>query len=77
MPHAHAYSPPPLLFSMLRRLNIRIIDIAVVDKHESLDPRKAQVFKDEEVQNRLAATGVSQEQWPCSLDIDVRSRDMG
>jgi predicted TIM-barrel fold metal-dependent hydrolase len=52
--HAHAYSPSPLLFLMLRRLNIRIIDIAVVDKHESLEPRKAQVFNDEEVQNRLA-----------------------
>src|SRR5947208_1619781 len=52
--HAHAYSPSPVLFSMLRRLNMRIVDIAVVDKHEGVDPREAAVLKDETVQNRLA-----------------------
>ena len=51
--HAHAYSASPLLFSMLRRQNIRIINISVVDKHASLERREIDLFKDAGLQNRL------------------------
>src|SRR5205823_11046828 len=42
-----------LLFAMLRRQNIRIIDISVVDKHVSLDQREIDLFRDAGLQNRL------------------------
>jgi predicted TIM-barrel fold metal-dependent hydrolase len=51
--HAHVYTPSPELFEMLRRWDMRIVNIAVVDKHQSLDPRERAIFMDDAVQNRL------------------------
>src|SRR5437899_2016298 len=72
--HAHAYSPSPLLFSMLRRQNIRIMDICVVDKHVSLDQREIDLVKDAGLQNRLTLSVSSQKPRPRSVDINFRSQ---